>query len=266
MKEYRIKNANATMRYHDLPGEDIPILFIHGLGCAGSFDYPEVAAQPELQHHRRIIIDLLGAGFSDRPEDFGYAVDDHAAYLQEFVQDIGLASFVLYGHSLGGAVSISLAARCPERVHRLILSESNLEKSGNGAASKMIADFGLEAFLESGFEKIVEINRRHHGGIWAASLSLCLPRAVYLLSKCAAEGVSPSWRELLFSLQCPRAFICGEFSLPYPRFEELRANGVHMEIVPQAGHGMAWDNPRGLAQAIQSGMHWNGQRAEEKMV
>lgn len=34
-------------------------LFIHGLGCAGSFDYPEVAAQTDLIEHRRILIDLL---------------------------------------------------------------------------------------------------------------------------------------------------------------------------------------------------------------
>lgn len=259
MKEYRIESVHATMRYHDLPGSGIPILFVHGLGCAGSFDYPEVAAQPELQNHRRILVDLLGAGFSDRPEDFGYTADNHAAYLQEFIADIGLSSFVLYGHSLGGAVAISLAARCPERTRRLILSESNLEKSADGAASKKIASYEMQEFIETGFEKIVETNRQHHGGIWAASLSLWLPKAVYLLSKCAVEGVTPSWREMLFSLQCPRTFICGEQSLPYPRFDEIKAQGIHMEIVPQAGHSMAWENPRGLAQAIENGLRWQPQ-------
>lgn len=39
MKEYIVDNENNKMRYHDLPGKDTPILFIHGLGCAGSFDY-----------------------------------------------------------------------------------------------------------------------------------------------------------------------------------------------------------------------------------
>ncbi|CAB1244607.1 alpha/beta fold hydrolase [Clostridium sp. MT-14] len=42
MKEYIVDNMNSKIRYHDLPGEDTPILFIHGLGCAGSFDYPEI--------------------------------------------------------------------------------------------------------------------------------------------------------------------------------------------------------------------------------
>ena len=70
MKEYYIHELNCRMRYYDFPGNDIPILFLHGLGCAGSFDYPQVAAQRELEGHRRILVDLLGAGYSDKPENF----------------------------------------------------------------------------------------------------------------------------------------------------------------------------------------------------
>lgn len=43
MKEYFVKQANCILRYNDFPGKEIPVLFIHGLGCAGSFDYPQVA-------------------------------------------------------------------------------------------------------------------------------------------------------------------------------------------------------------------------------
>ena len=49
MKEYYIEKAQSFIRYHDFPGNDIPIMFIHGLGCAGSFDYPEVATQEALK-------------------------------------------------------------------------------------------------------------------------------------------------------------------------------------------------------------------------
>ena len=48
VKEYYIHELNCRMRYYDFPGNDIPILFLHGLGCAGSFDYPQVAVQREL--------------------------------------------------------------------------------------------------------------------------------------------------------------------------------------------------------------------------
>ena len=256
MKEYLISGINATLRYHDLPGEDIPILFIHGLGCAGSFDYPQVAAEPPLQSHRRILVDLLGAGFSDRPENFGYTVDDHVAYLAEWVAALGLNSFILFGHSLGGAVAISLASKCPERIDRIILSESNLDKSGEGAPSYLISGFDMQEFFDSGFSKLIRKSREKGNGIWAASFSLWSPKAVYLLSQCAARERHPSWREILYSLECPRTFIFGEQSLPDPDAQVLAAHGIHVEIVPQAGHGMAWENPQGLAKAIASGLLW----------
>ena len=45
-----------------------------GLGCAGSFDYPQVATQEALKKHRCILIDLLGSGYIDKPDNFGYTV------------------------------------------------------------------------------------------------------------------------------------------------------------------------------------------------
>ena len=101
MKEYYIHELNCRMRYYDFPGNDIPILFLHGLGCAGSFDYPQVAAQRELEGHRRILVDLLGAGYSDKPENFEYNVRSHVSYLKAFVESLGIIEFVLFGHSLG---------------------------------------------------------------------------------------------------------------------------------------------------------------------
>ena len=101
VKEYYIHELNCRMRYYDFPGNDIPILFLHGLGCAGSFDYPQVVAQRELEGHRRILVDLLGAGYSDKPENFEYNVRSHVSYLKAFVESLGIKAFVLFGHSLG---------------------------------------------------------------------------------------------------------------------------------------------------------------------
>ena len=30
--------AGATLRWHDFPGDGLPVVFIHGLGCASSYD------------------------------------------------------------------------------------------------------------------------------------------------------------------------------------------------------------------------------------
>ncbi len=154
MKEYLINKTGYVMRYHDFPGEDMPIFFIHGLGCTGSFDYAEVAAQDSLKNHRRILVDLLGAGYSDKPNEFTYTVEDHAIYLQEFISSLKLGPFILFGHSLGGAVALALADICRDRIHQIILSESNLDKSSEGSTSKYIADFEMQDFVNHEFGKL----------------------------------------------------------------------------------------------------------------
>ena len=254
MKEYFVKKANGILRYHDFPGQEIPILFIHGLGCAGSFDYPLVAAQEALKKHRCILVDLLGSGYSDKPDDFTYTVNDHAEYLADFVTSIGLQSFVLFGHSLGGAIALSFATKCRAQIDRIILSEANLDKSSMGSTSKYIADFDMQDFQENGFSKLVQESRTNGNQMWAAALSSWSPTAAYLISKSAAEGEEPSWRELLYSLDCPKTFIFGENSLPNPDLQVLSTHNIHIEVVKNAGHSMAWENPQGLAWTIEQGI------------
>lgn len=250
MKEYTIQKTGYIMRYHDFEGNDIPILFIHGLGCAGSYDYPNVASHHALQNHRCIIVDLLGFGYSDKPEDFTYSVEDHANYLIEFIKALNLNKFILFGHSLGGAVALSLADKCREKIHQIILTEPNLDKSEENSTSKYISEFEMQSFIEKGFYKLISASRRKGNGIWAACLSVSLPKAVYFISKSAALGANPSWREIFYSLKCPKTFIYGEKSLPDDDMPILESHGIKVDIVENAGHSMAWENPQGLAEAI----------------
>ncbi|KUP21682.1 alpha/beta hydrolase [Paenibacillus sp. DMB5] len=256
MKEFFVKKANCMLRYNDFHGEQTPILFIHGLGCASSFDYPQVATQEGLKKHRCILVDLLGAGYSDKPDnsDFDYTVNDHAEYLAEFVNSLGLKSFVLFGHSLGGAVALSLATKCREHIDRIILSEANLDKSVIGSTSKYIADLDMHDFLDNGFSRLVQDSRISGNQMWAAVLSSWSPKAAYLISKSAAKGEEPTWRETLYSLECSKTFIFGENSLPDSDMEVLSTHNINIEIVKNAGHSMAWENPEGLAKAIENGI------------
>lgn len=253
MKDFVLGGSNVRMRYHDFPGEGIPLLFIHGLGCAGSFDYPNVATQPPLAGYRRILVDLLGSGFSDKPDDFGYTLSDHAEYLLDFVASLQVDRFVLFGHSLGGAVALALADRCRDRLAQVVLSEANLD-SGGGSFSRAVAAYTEPDFLHRGFQELMSHSRQSSNETWAASCAVTSPIALYRGAQSVIAGQRPSWREILYALDCPKTFIVGEHSLPNPDLRVLHDHGVHIEVVPDAGHSMAWENPHGLARAIRNGM------------
>lgn len=253
MKEYIVDNEGNKMRYHDLPGEDTSILFIHGLGCAGSFDYPEVASQIDLIEHRRILIDLLGSGFSDKPDNYLYTVKEHANYLYNFVQDLKLNKFIIFAHSLGGPIALELADRCRENIETIILSEANLDKSSQGSSSYEFGTCQEHDFINGIFDEVVNENTIENS-MWAATLSVCSSTAISRISKSAVTGGNPSWREILYSLNCKRTFIFGENSLPDDDEIELRKRMINIEVVKSAGHSIAWENPKGLAEAIKKGI------------
>lgn len=111
MNGFYSPQAGATVRWLDLPGYGEPIVFIHGLGCASSYDYPRVAADPALAGRRMILVDLPGFGYSDKPESFSYRIADQAAVVVELVDRLALERCYLFGHSMGGSVAIEAAGR-----------------------------------------------------------------------------------------------------------------------------------------------------------
>ena len=102
------------VRFHDLAGDGPPLVFVHGLGCASSCDFVAVARAPALRGRRALLVDLPGYGFSDKPDSFPDGVASHAAALSELLDRLELGQADLFGHSMGGAIAITIAARRPD--------------------------------------------------------------------------------------------------------------------------------------------------------
>jgi 2-hydroxymuconate-semialdehyde hydrolase len=110
--------------YHDV-GTGDPVLMIHGSGPGVSAWANWRLTMPELAKGFRVIApDMVGFGYSQRPEGIHYNLDtwvDQAIGLLDAL-DIKKASVV--GNSFGGAIALALAIRHPERVKRLVLMGS----------------------------------------------------------------------------------------------------------------------------------------------
>jgi pimeloyl-ACP methyl ester carboxylesterase len=156
---------------------------------------------------------------------------------------------------MGGAIALSLANLCQDRLRAIILNEANLD-AGGGFISKKIALYDEQEYLLRGHKEIIYENiKKGTNQNWVASFSMSNPIAIFRESKSLVEGQTPSWRDILYSLPIPRTFIFGEKSLPDPEFKILKNNNIHIEIVKEAGHFMASENPEGLAIAIKNGIN-----------
>jgi pimeloyl-ACP methyl ester carboxylesterase len=103
-------------------GRGAPLVLVHGWMMSHYYFRTIIEA---LAGEREIIaLDLPGHGESDRPplHAFGYTLPGYAALVDEVLETLGLGSVDVLGASMGGAVALTLAARHPTRVQRLVLA------------------------------------------------------------------------------------------------------------------------------------------------
>ena len=110
------------MHYVDEGGAGRPILFCHG-NPTWSFLYRNVIIRLR-RHFRCIAVDYLGFGLSERPEAYGYTIEEHARCVGELVEYLQLDGFITMGQDWGGPVSIAVGTARAERVLGVILGNT----------------------------------------------------------------------------------------------------------------------------------------------
>lgn len=96
-----------------------PLLLIHGLG--GDKDNYTRVSRYLTDHYRVVIPDLPGFGESSRDVTACYGIASQVKRLRAFVEKMGLTSFHLAGHSMGGAIAGAYAHAYPDQVRSLLL-------------------------------------------------------------------------------------------------------------------------------------------------
>jgi pimeloyl-ACP methyl ester carboxylesterase len=255
VKSLLLPGVGSVIRYHDLPGAEPAVVLLHGLGAAGSSDLIATACCPPLSRRRRLVIDLLGFGYSDRPQDWGYRLADHAAAVAAVLDAAALAGCGVVGHSMGGTVGIVLASLRPDLVAALVVAEANLDP-GVGTGSARIAAWSEAEYLARGHaEMLASIEAEAVSGdpgwsAYAAAFRLADPLAIHRSAKALLAPIEPTARERLYRFRGPKAFVFGERSLPDPDVERLAASGVTVLVVPGATHAMTVEAPADFARLV----------------
>lgn len=120
--------AGLTAKTIEIPGFQVayleggsgdPLVLIHGSG--EDKDNWTMVSNYLTDRFRVIALDLPGFGDSDKPAEGCYTAQDQAENVKTFVHALGLTSFHLGGHSLGGKIAAIYAAKNPSEVKSLWL-------------------------------------------------------------------------------------------------------------------------------------------------
>lgn len=124
----RVRTGAFETNVHDL-GAGKPVLFIHGSGPGVSAYANWRLVMPVMARTRRVLApDMVGFGFTDRfPAGTGperYNMDTWVRQAIDLLDALDIERADVVGNSFGGALSLALAIRAPERVRRLVLMGS----------------------------------------------------------------------------------------------------------------------------------------------
>ena len=120
--------------YRECGPPDAPLVLLpHGYPCS-SFEFRNL--MPLLGDRWRLLApDFPASGFSATPADFDYTFGGFAAFLDAFLDRVGVARdqrFALYLHDFGTWIGLKLAMRRPDQVAALVVQNGDIYEDALG--------------------------------------------------------------------------------------------------------------------------------------
>ncbi len=122
LEEKRFKAGAATLNYAEGPNAGPPLVLTHGLSDRWQYYLPIMPHLTERWHV--YALDFRGHGGSSRTPPYRYA--DHIADTIAFLEGRVREPAVLFGSSMGGMVSLMVAAKHPDLVKAVVFGDSSI--------------------------------------------------------------------------------------------------------------------------------------------
>ena len=140
-KDKTVNVNGINLHYLDWGTEGKPkVLLLHGLrGHSHSWD--DVSADL-CQDYHVIALDQRGRGESDWAPGGDYSSESFVADLEGFCQVVGLDSFIMVGHSMGGRNSMAFAGKNARKIQKLVIIDigPDLDPKGSGRITQEMID------------------------------------------------------------------------------------------------------------------------------
>jgi pimeloyl-ACP methyl ester carboxylesterase len=125
--------GGVRIAYVDFGGNGPGLLLLHGLmGRATTWHDTAGWLVP---HFHVVGIDQRGHGLSDKP-DASYSIDEYVNDAAAAIEKLHLGPASIIGHSMGGLIGWTLAARRPELVQSLVVQDMPADHTGKDSAAE----------------------------------------------------------------------------------------------------------------------------------
>ncbi|MEP7105211.1 MAG: alpha/beta hydrolase [Chloroflexota bacterium] len=164
-------DIDGPVHYADFGGSGEPVLLIHGLG--GSHLNWMAVADDLARDHRVYAVDLRGFGLTPLGRGQKATLDANQALLERFLQQVVGGPATLVGNSMGGRLSMQVAASRPDQVSRLVLVDPAAPNPSLGGVDGLVVVF-FAALLSPVAEPYLRRRARRMGAEKAVRATLAV--------------------------------------------------------------------------------------------
>ena len=229
-------------------GQGEKVLFIHGSGW-----------NTHMWHNQRdylkssmevMLVDLRGHGES--PGDGCDSVEEYRDAVYEMIRELHIGRCYIAGHSMGGAIALSLSLAYPDIIKGIILI-------GTGARLRVLRQI-LEGVVNDKENTVTNIS----GFAFSKKTSSVLKdQAINEMMKCSGEVIYKDFSacnrfdvmDTVNSIRVPALIICGNddtLTLPkYSLYLHEAIKGSRLTLIDDAGHMVMMEQPMEVNREIE---------------
>jgi len=120
-----VLTGSFKTNYHDYGSGGTPVVFVHGSGPGVTAWANWRLVLPKIAASRRVMApDMVGFGYTDRPEGIQFNMDVWGKQLIDFMDALKLDIIDIVGNSFGGGLALYMAIHHPRRIRKLVLMGS----------------------------------------------------------------------------------------------------------------------------------------------
>ena len=229
-------------------GQGEEVLFIHGSGWNTHMWYKQRDYLKSLMEV--ILVDLPGHGES--PGDGCDSIEKYRDTVYGMIRELHIGRCYIAGHSMGGAIALSLSLAYPDIIKGIILI-------GTGARLRVLRQI-LEGVVNDKENTVTNIS----GFAFSKKTSSVLKdQAINEMMKCSGEVIYKDFSacnrfdvmDTVNSIRVPALIICGNDDTltlqKYSLYLHEKINASRLTIIDDAGHMVMMEKPTEVNRAIE---------------
>ncbi len=244
-----------NIHYLRTGGGKPPLILLHGLAGNGACWTP--LARSLMDEYDVVMPDARGHGNSSAPLS-GYRYEDHASDVIELVRGLGLTAPIVLGHSMGGMTAAVVGSLYAGIIRGVILVDPTFLSPQR---QREVCD----SDVAEQHRQLLRLDKRDVLNQLQMRRSHRSPEVIELIANARLQTrmsafdvltpPNPEFHQLTSRIEVPVFFVIGDagvVSLDTVRELQSLNSRIRVELIPDAGHGVQYDQPRVFEEVVRS--------------